>query len=299
MRDDEPSRTAMLTALARARHQLRDGGRVFRDPLALTILGPQRAAALRDGSDFRENPISRGMRGPVAARSRIAEDTLADAVAAGASQYVLLGAGLDTFLCRNPWPERVRVFELDHPATQAWKRRMLSEAGLAVPASAALVPVDFAREHFIDKLLEAGWDASRPTVFAWLGVSMYLREAAVLDCLRAIATRSARGSALVFDYVRRPAAFDLPRRALLGFLSRRFGAMGEPWLGYLDERQLDAQMQAMGYQAPDFLNAAQLARQFLNGEPIPASHRHFGQLIGGIVRAHVGVALAMPPGASK
>jgi methyltransferase (TIGR00027 family) len=270
---------------------LLDGGRVFSDPLALTILGPQRAAALREAGGRDASPIARAMRGPVAARSRIAEDTLAEAVAAGASQYVLLGAGLDTFACSNPWAGRVRVFELDHPASQAWKRRMLREAGLALPAGASLVPVDFAREDFITRLQAAGWDSSRPTVFAWLGVTMYLPEAAVLDCLRAIARHSARGSVLVFDFVRRPARLDLPRRALMAFLSRRFSAMGEPWLGLLDEDELDEQMRAMGFQAPEFLSASQLARQLLAGQVIPARHRSFGAMIGGIVRAHVGAAL--------
>lgn len=288
MRDDEPSRTAMLTALARARHQLVDGGRVFKDPLALTILGPQREAAVRAAAGRDANPIARAMRGPVAARSRIAEDTLAEAVAAGATQYVLLGAGLDTFLCRNPWGERVRVFELDHPATQAWKRRMLHEAGLTPPPSASLVSVDFAHEDFIARLWQAGWDASRPTVFAWLGVSMYLPEAAVMDCLGAIARHSAPGSVLVFDFVRRPPRFNLPRRALMAFLSRRFAAMGEPWLGFLDADELSAQMQAMGYQAPEFLSASHLAQQFLQGAHIPARHSRFGQMIGGIARARVG-----------
>ena len=146
MIEDRPSRTAERVAIRRALHQLLDEPRVHDDPLALAILGETRAAELRaDPRRFEGGPVARVLRAFLAVRSRLAEDALARAVAGGVRQYVVLGAGLDTFAYRNPHPS-LRVFEVDHPATQIWKRRCLAEAGIAVSENATFAAVDFARD---------------------------------------------------------------------------------------------------------------------------------------------------------
>ena len=126
MQSGKPSRTALAAARHRAAHQLLEYGRIFADPLALRILGEDADAIAREAA---ENPSARRMRIFIAARTRFAEDALAAAVERGVRQLVVLGAGLDTYAWRGGMRERVRIFEVDHPATQAWKRQRLAEAG--------------------------------------------------------------------------------------------------------------------------------------------------------------------------
>jgi methyltransferase (TIGR00027 family) len=204
-----PSRTALRVALRRAAHQVYDiPPLVFPDPLAVRILGGDRgehAEALRKTATKLEKPFSVALRAFLVARSRYAEDNLAQAVQSGVTQYVLLGAGLDTFAYRNPYP-RLRVFEVDHPATQAWKRELLAHATIDTPASLTFIPVDFEHQNLPDRLLVSGFDPARPTFFAWLGVVPYL----TLETFRAtVAFLAAQppGSGVVFDY-------GLPRAAL-------------------------------------------------------------------------------------
>src|SRR6202034_3949516 len=124
-------------------------------------------------------PFSTALRAFIVARSRLAEDNLRHAVEKGVRQYVLLGAGLDTFAYRNPYPQ-LRVFEVDHPATQAWKRELLRENSITIPGNVRLVPVDFERQSLETELERAGFDMQAPAFFAWLGVVPYL----TLDAFR-------------------------------------------------------------------------------------------------------------------
>src|SRR5580700_6523867 len=156
MQEGKFSRTAQRVAIRRAAHQLLDEPKVLDDPLALRIIGTEAAAALR--SDPKEDHVfARAFRAFMAARSRYAEDELARAVEVGVTQYVILGAGLDTFAYRNPHPG-LRVFEIDHPATQTWKREQLQSAGIAVPVGLTFVPVDFEGQTLADGLGRAGLD---------------------------------------------------------------------------------------------------------------------------------------------
>src|SRR5579863_130495 len=180
MQEGQFSRTAQKVAIRRAAHQLLDDPRVLDDPLALRIIGAEAAAALR--SSPRENhDFSRAFRAFMAVRSRYAEDQIAQAVANGVNQCVVLGAGLDTFACRNPHPE-LHVFEVDHPATQAWKREQLRAAGIAIPESLTFVPVDFERQVLADELRQADF-REEPVFFSWLGVTPYLTHAAFTTTL--------------------------------------------------------------------------------------------------------------------
>jgi len=299
-----PSHTALLCGIARARHQLLDGAEIFQDPLALDILGPTQAAQVRAVLDG-DGPRSRGkdagsfsqaMRGALVVRSRIAEDTLRQAVAEGATQYVLLGAGLDTFALRKQWPQGLkRVFEVDHPATQAWKQDLAAQAGLAMPPGAAYVPVDFERQDFMQRLAAHGFQRHERTVFAWLGVTMYLAPAAVKATLEGIGAQSAPGSVLVFDYVRRPAPVQWGRKLGLAMMERRFRRVGEPWRCALGDAELHAMLTAHGFDPAEVITPAEIRRTLLAHRPATLWQRALGGLLGGIVR--VRVAQPQPRGA--
>src|SRR5580700_465352 len=143
MQSGEPSRTALAAARHRAAHQVLEGGRIFADPLAARILGEDFDAIARDAGI---HPSGRRMRIFIAVRTRFAEDSLAAAVERGARQLVVLGAGLDTYAYRGQTRDRVRIFEVDHPATQAWKRQRLAEAAIPLPSCLTFAPIDFEHE---------------------------------------------------------------------------------------------------------------------------------------------------------
>src|SRR6201996_3447409 len=178
MHEAKPSRTALRVALRRAAHQLHDHQPlVFDDPLAVRILGVEHGKELERTPDSERRPYSAGMRAWMVARARLAEDVLAAGIQrAQTTQYLVLGAGLDTFAYRNPYAG-LKVFEVDHPATQAWKRDCLARAGIAVPDGLAFAPVDFEEGGTLaEALAAAGFDRKAPACFSWLGVTIYLTE---------------------------------------------------------------------------------------------------------------------------
>jgi len=193
-----------MIARQRAAHQVLDHGSILFDPFALKILG----ADQKDLQFASEHPLASIGRLFTAARSRIAEDALSKAVDTGAiRQIVILGAGLDTFALRNPHGARqLRIYEVDHPATQAWKRRRLAEAQIALPPSLIFVPVDFERDDVGETLAAAGFQQSSPAFFTWLGVVPYLTQDAIGRTLQYIS--SIQNSEVVFDYLEPPEAFS-------------------------------------------------------------------------------------------
>ena len=186
MDEKPPSRTALGAAAYRAAHQAIENGSIFTDPLARLILG---AAADAIISEVAVDPAKRPMRMFIAARSRFAEDRLSAAVSRGVRQAVILGAGIDTLSLRNPNASSgLRMFEVDHPATQAWKRERLGEVGLAVPTSMTFVPIDLDKQGLMMGLLAAGFRPDNPAFFHWLGVVPYLRLETIAETLRFIAS---------------------------------------------------------------------------------------------------------------
>jgi methyltransferase (TIGR00027 family) len=177
MKPDESSRTALIAARQRAAHQVLDHGSVLYDPFAMTILGEDEKDVLQFANG---HPLASIGRLLAVARSRIAEDALSEVVERGVQQIVILGAGLDTFALRNPHGARqIRIYEVDHPATQAWKRRRLAEAQLALPPWLIFVPVDFEQDDLGKKLVGAGFQQNSPAFFTWLGVVPYLTQDAI------------------------------------------------------------------------------------------------------------------------
>lgn len=258
MEDHRPSLTAQGAALHRAAHQLLDNPPVFTDPLALKIIGPEAEAELRAGADPHTELPRAGLRAFIAARSRFSEDTLAEAVGEGVRQYVLLGAGLDTFAYRaaKTFPG-LRVFEVDHPATQGWKRERLAEAGITAPDVLTYAPVNFETETLSVGLARAGFDAKAPAVFAWLGVVPYLTHDAIMATLRFIATLP-RGTRVVFDYAEPPSARDGAGRAAHEAMAARVAASGEPFRSFFMADDLKREVAALGFSKVDDFDAAAL-----------------------------------------
>lgn len=248
MIEDCPSETALRVAMRRAAHQILDDPKVFDDPLALRILGVEnRSAQQPDPKWLEETPLSRVLRASLAARSRYAEDELHIAVKRGIHQYVVLGAGLDTFAYRNPYPEDVlHVFEVDHAATQIWKRARLKEAGIPNPQSLTFSPVDFESETLEKGLRQAGFDTSKCTFFSWLGVTPYLTNSAVIATLRFVASMPV-GSGIVFDYMILPSLLSPTARLAFDRLAHRVASAGEPFQTFFDPSSLRSSLRAMGF----------------------------------------------------
>jgi methyltransferase (TIGR00027 family) len=273
MLEQEPSRTAWIAATHRAAHQVLERGLIFSDPLALRILGQDAETVARDALD---HPERRGMRAFIAARAHLAESALAAAVEQrGVSQLVVLGAGLDTFAYRNPLADRLKVFEVDHPATQAWKRRRLDEAGIAAPGDLVYAPVDFERQALLNGLAAAGFDPARRTFFLWLGVVPYLTAEAVRATLESIGGLPGGGE-VAFDYADPPAALSDEARAAHRARAERVAAIGEPWLSYFEPPALHALLTELGFaQIEDLGPPALAARYWPNtGRPIPERGGH-------------------------
>jgi methyltransferase (TIGR00027 family) len=259
MQNGQPSRTALAAAVQRAAHQTLDGGNIFKDPVARVVLGRE-ADALIDV--VAADPAQRQMRIFLAARSRFAEDCLEAAVSRGVRQLVVLGAGLDTFSLRNPHAALgLKIFEVDHPATQAWKRARLLEADFAVPATVRFVPVDFASQSLAEELNAAGFQAARPAFFCWLGVVPYLRREAISAILRTIA--GLPGWEVVFDYSEPLENYSLARRANVAAVAARTAAIGEPWLSYFDPAEIAKNLREQGFAELEDLGLADIAVRYL------------------------------------
>ncbi|MGH9597057.1 MAG: class I SAM-dependent methyltransferase [Edaphobacter sp.] len=238
-----PSRTALRVALRRAAHQLHDAQPlVLNDPIAIPILGQQYLPELHKTVTKLEKPFSVALRAFLVARSRYAEDMLAHAVVNGVTQYVLLGAGLDTFAYRNPYPN-LHVFEIDHPATQQWKRELLETSHIPIPQNLTFVPVDFEHQALPTRLLAVGFDFSVPTSFAWLGVVPYLTREAFRSTLGFIAARP-HGSGVVFDYVQPRAALPHLEQLARDSLAARVQQAGEPFQLSFTPREVAAELAA-------------------------------------------------------
>ena len=255
MQDGRPSATAQGAALLRAAHQLFDDPRVLDDPLALRIIGAEGVAALRTDPAAFQTSERRHLRAFIAMRSRFAEDVLAQAMRRGVRQYVLLGAGLDTFAYRNSASEALRVFEVDHPATQVWKRQRLREADIVIPDSLTFTPIDFENQTLGRTLRAVGFHASQPAFFSWLGVTVYLTEAAVMQTLRYVASETAPGSEIVFTFVP-------PQSGRESTTARRTAALGEPWVTFFEPARLERDLRRMGFTAIEQLTPADANRRY-------------------------------------
>lgn len=243
MDDAHRSVTAERAATLRALHQLVDDPRVLDDPVVLRLLPEATIAALRADPSGLQAPGPRALRAFIAARSRFAEDMLAEAVGRGVRQYVVLGAGLDTFAYRSPFPvERLQIFEVDHPSTQAWKRERLAAAGVALPPNLEFVAADFERVSLPQVMAASGLDPHRPACVSWLGVTVYLTIDVVRGVLAWAAALPAR-SCLVFEYAVPHASSPAGERLRAGMMERS-AAAGEPWITFFEPQEMARELAA-------------------------------------------------------
>lgn len=283
MKPSGPSATANRVAMRRAVHQiLDDDPKILNDPLALRILTPESRANLTKEQSFILAFAARYMRAMMVARARFAEDELAAAVARGATQYVILGAGLDTFAYRNPYPTTaLHVFEVDHPATQEWKRKRLAAGEIPIPPSLTFAPVDFERQSIAEGLHVAGFDAGKITFFSWLGVVMYLTREAATSTL-AFITSTAAGGGVVFDYALPRALLSFFEKIAFDRLARRVKTAGEPFQLYFDPAELAADLRRLGFTHIEDLDKNAInARYFANRKDKLRVGGGLGRLISG------------------
>jgi methyltransferase (TIGR00027 family) len=242
-----------------------DDPRVFDDPLAVAIAGRDAAPELAP-PDAPEPSFSRALRAFIAVRSRYAEDQLARAVLErGVRQYVVLGAGLDTFAYRNPLRSSgLHVFEVDHPATQAWKRARLTEAGIAIPNEMTFAAVDFERQSLGDRLQHAGFRPTSSAFFSWLGVTPYLSRTAFDSTVQFIAGLPP-GSGLAFDFAVERSLLSPTQKLALDALAERVARAGEPFQLFFDPTALVSDLARLGFSEIEDLAGDQINARYFAG----------------------------------
>ena len=234
-----PSRTAEIVAVSRARHLLRHAApHVFEDPYALRLIGPSwRRIITSRVLDWLVSGIVVRRLMPVTTqhltRARFAEDALERAVEGGATQCVILGAGLDTCALRRP-ELGLTVFEVDLAESIAWKKERLAAAGIRVPPRLRFVPVDFEADDLAAELLAAGFDPRRPSFFIWMGVTYYLTDEAIRGTLAKVAAAGEGGCEIVFDYLVAAERVPSEDRALFTRMMAFVAKRGEPMISRLD-----------------------------------------------------------------
>jgi methyltransferase (TIGR00027 family) len=247
MKPEQPSRTALATAAARAAHLIVDDDPpIFADTLAVSLLGGLADKIIDRHRAHGTHVALWGTRALATARSRYTEDCLADGVRRGITQYVILGAGLDSFAYRSELASQVAVFEVDYPSTQQWKQRRLVEAGIAVPGTVTFTPVDFETDSLVDRLVASGFRLTEPALVSWLGVTMYLTQAALSETLAQIGG-FAPGTELIANYMLPVGTQDETARSYSDIVMPLAAQRGEPWLTLLTPGDMTALLTGHGF----------------------------------------------------
>jgi len=257
MQKNKSSATSLGVAGLRAVHQLLDGEpRLLYDPAIVRLLGPQFSETVRHDPGAYQQPLNRWLRSHVLLRSRYAEDCLSAAYARGVRQYILLGAGLDTFAWRQPAGlEDLRIFEVDHPATQEEKRQLLARAGLAIPDNLYFIPADFERVSIGEALRGHPFDPTLPCFISWLGVMVYLSMEAIDTVFDWMITLP-QGSEMVLTFTRKKDNSPLGDKA---------AEMGEPWRTFFTPEELREKLLQRGFSAVHILSPEESWRTYYAG----------------------------------
>jgi methyltransferase (TIGR00027 family) len=262
----EPDSTAVRTALWRALHvQLDPPPHVLEDEVGLALADP--ADGWRGRPDMDPAGTS-GLRAGMVARARFVEDLVEQQAARGVDQYVILGAGLDTFAQRRPdLAARLRVYEVDQAGTQAWKRRRLDELGYGVPGWLRLVPVDFERPgDWWDRLAADGFDPARPAVVACTGVTMYLTREANAATLRQLAAL-APGSTLAITFLLPPDLLSDDQRPVMRASQEGARSSGTPFLSFFAPAELAGLARESGFRDARPVSSQSIAERYFAGRP--------------------------------
>lgn len=261
-----PDSTAVRVALWRALHVEVDAPpHVLEDVVGLRLAAPD--------NGWRQRPDmhpqgTRLFRASIVARARFIEDLVVEQLARGVDQYVLLGAGLDTFVQRRPEiVSRLRVFEIDRPDTQAWKRQRLVELGYGIPDALKLVPVDFeAGDSWRQKLAVAGFETARPAVVTSTGVSMYLTREAIMALLREVAAL-APGSTFAMSFLLPLEMAEPAVRPGMEMAEKGARASGTPFISFFTPAEMMALAREAGFREARHVSAADLAARYFAGRP--------------------------------
>ena len=301
MKEKKASFTAQGLAYMRAYHAMHDNPKIFDDSLAYYLFkederlffenawsqvprlyDPERAASLPDRAAAIAWTLQKITPGPsmTVTRSRYTEDILGKAVGQGVLQYVILGAGFDTFAFRRPeMLEKLQVFEVDHPVTQAFKRQRMAEAGWKLPAQLHFVPVDFEQESLAEVLTRSSYNPQALSFFSWLGVTYYLTREAVFATLSSIANITTTGSAVIFDYLDSDAFIPkrVAKRIQLMIRDARQIA-GEPMITGFEPSMLAADLTRLGLRFHEDLCPTDIEERYFQGRKdgyYTCEHLHF------------------------
>jgi methyltransferase (TIGR00027 family) len=282
MEQSQRSRTVELPAIMRALHQtIDDDPKILIDPVALRLI---------DADDYRrwlapmlDHPFAKQWRAGFALRARYAEDCLAEGVQGGARQYVVLGAGLDTFAYRQPrWGSSIRIYEVDHPITQQWKRGRLSAADIAVPSNLTFVPIDFERTAIPEALRAPDFAFGAPTVCSWMGVTQYLTRDA-LDVTFRFVLSLPLTSEVVFSFILPQEAVSGVEAEAIAIAAQRASEVGEPWLTRLRGDELAVRLRSMGFSRTIHLTPEDARERYFGNRRDGLKERRGEQLMRAIV----------------
>ena len=283
MEERQAGITALITAHARAYHATHDSPKIFDDFLADQIYTPEEHALFDENLAINVKDIDPDLAAaqpdqatarvmqlhyaPVTlSRSRYSEDCLEEAIGQGVQQYIILGAGFDTFAFRRPeLAGRLQIFEVDHPVTQAQKRQRIAYAGWELPVHLHFIPIDFTKDSVPAALQPSSYRADSLSFFSWLGVTFYLSEVVVFDTLRAISAITAKGSSLVFDYMDADAFVPEKAGQRVQLMQKTAGMVGEPMKGGFEPQTLAGKLESAGFQLEENLGPAEIEVRYFQG----------------------------------
>ena len=282
MEQSQRSRTVEIPAIMRALHQtIDDDPKILTDPVALRLI---------DANDERrwlapllDHPFAKQWRAGFALRARYAEDCLAEAVQRGARQFVILGAGLDTFAYRQPlWGSSLRIFEVDQPTTQQWKHDRLKAADIAIPVNLTFVPIDFERTSIPEALRATDFAFDALTLCSWMGVTQYLTRDA-LDATFRFVLSLPPSSEVVFSFILPQEAVSGVEAEALAIAAQRAAEVGEPWLTRIRGDELAVRLRSMGFSQTIHLTPEQARERYFGNRQDGLRERRGEQLMRAIV----------------
>jgi methyltransferase (TIGR00027 family) len=262
------SDTATMAAICRAAHQiLDDGPKMLDDPIATKFLSEETLAALRARDPMLMAVANPFTRLHFCLRSRVAEDCMQRAAAHSVEQFIVLGAGLDSFAYRQPiWAQSCKIVEVDHPKAQRQKTGLVKSRGLGPPENVSYLPIDFTAELLTDRLKQAGMEATRPLFVSWLGVSQYLPVDAVANVLGALGAWPS-GCGLVMTYALADwSSLEPAVRAGAERAKEQAVSVGEPWLSSFSEQEIAALLRSVGFAALKPFTAAELQSVYFKAD---------------------------------
>jgi methyltransferase (TIGR00027 family) len=279
--ESSPSRTALVTSLMRALHSRHHPSPLLNDTWGDRLVPSSERERMRERILARmdEETRTRALRAPdtvlddflssnaafpgVVIRSRYAEDALREATLRGVRQYVLIGAGFDSFALRRPaFSDGLDIFEVDHPATQGFKIQRIKDCGISLPPTVHFLAADLASEDLASVLARSSFRRDEPAFFSWLGVTVYLTRQANLATLRSVASVGAPGSELVFTYVDQSEFAAGGARSPDDANARAVAAMGEPYLSGFDPKEIANDLMNVGLELIEDLDGREMSRRY-------------------------------------